>query len=67
VPDIPQSILEEKLVQLNFSTIAAVCRCTPESVKSLLSTMKNDIVDFVHVRNLMLNLNFTIGSLNFTA
>jgi len=59
--------LEEKLVQLNFSSIAAVCRCTPESVKSLLSAVKSEVVDFVHVKGHTLNLNFMVGSLTFSA
>ena len=52
-------------MQLNFSSIAAVCRVTPESVKSLLSAVKTEVVDFVHVRGLTMNLNFMVGSLTF--
>jgi len=58
-------VLEEKLVSLNISSIAAVSRCTPESVKNLLNAVKNDVVDFVMVRGQALNLNFLVGSLNF--
>lgn len=36
-------------------------------MKSLLSAVKADVVDFVHVRGLPLNLNFMVGKLIFTA
>lgn len=67
ISDIDQKILEEKLVQINFNSIASVCRCTPESVKSLLSAIKSEVVDFVLVRGFSLNLNFMVGSLTFTS
>jgi len=67
VNDIPQGILEDKLVQLNFNSVAAVSRCTPDSVKNLLAAVKMDVVDMVHVRGINLNLNFMVGSLNFSS
>jgi len=67
ISDIAQPILEEKLVQLNFNSIAAVCRTTPESVKSLLMAVKSDVVDMVHVRGLNLALNFMVGQLNLSS
>ena len=54
-------------MQLNYNSIAAVCRVTPDSVKSLLGAVKTDVVEFVHVRGLTLNLNFMVGSLTLTA
>jgi hypothetical protein len=67
VPDIAPSVLEDKLVQLNYNSIAFVCRCTPESVKNLLARAKEDIMDLVRNRNLAVNLNFMVGQLNLSA
>jgi len=67
VSDIPQSTLEEKLVHLNYNSIASVSRCTPESVKSLFAAVKADVVEFVHVKGNMVSMNFMVGALNFNA
>lgn len=42
-------------------------RCTPDSVRNLLNHVKADVVNFVHVRSLAVNMNFMVGSLNFNA
>jgi len=44
-----------------------VSRCTPDSVKSLFAAVKSDVVEFVHVRGNMVNMNFMVGSLAFGA
>ena len=59
--------MEEKLVHLNYSTIASVSRCTPDSVKSLFAAVKADVVDFVHVRGNMVSMQFMVGALCFNA
>lgn len=51
---------------MNFNSIAAVAHVTPESVRSLINTVKADVADFVLIRGNMLNINFTVGSLTFS-
>ena len=64
IPDLSQQILNEKLTALSFGPIAEHCNTTTETVSSLLSGVRDEVVDNVLVKRKDVTLNFGVGTLN---
>ena len=50
VLDLPQFLIEEKLVTISVSQLADSCNQTVETVTGILSGIRDEIVDFVLVK-----------------
>ena len=64
VIDIPQSILEEKLIQLNVSSVAQVCGTSVEQVQSIMGAIRDEVVEAIFQRKANIALNFGVGVLS---
>lgn len=66
VADIPQSVLDEKLVSLNVASVADVCNSSSEAVSAILNGIRDETLDCVLKRKATVNLNFGIGTLTLS-
>ncbi len=62
--DIPQATLDAKLIQLNVSSVAQVCGASTEAVQSIMSAIRDEVVESVFQRKANVSLNFGVGSLS---
>lgn len=62
--DIRQSVLDEKLIQLNVSSVAQVCGSTVEAVQAIMSAIRDEIVESIFQRKANISLNFGVGVLS---
>lgn len=62
--DIPQALLDEKLVTLSTTQLADECRTTVETVNSFLSGIRDEVVDLVVNKKQNATLNFGFGTLS---
>jgi len=61
--DISQQLLDDKLVNVNFGSVAEACNSTVETVQSILAGIRDEIVDHVINRRKDAVLSFGIGQL----
>ena len=63
VIDIPQQLLDEKLIQLNITSVAQVCGSSVESVQSIMGAIRDEVVESIFQRKANIALNFGVGVL----
>lgn len=67
VADLPQQLLDDKLVSVSLASVAEQSKTSLEAVNSVLSGVRDEIVDNVLVRKNNVAMNFGFGSLNLRA
>jgi hypothetical protein len=65
--DLPQGILDEKLVAISLNSLADASGMSVEAVTALLTGLRDEIVDIVVVKKQSVSLNFNFGLLQLRA
>jgi hypothetical protein len=63
VAEIAQSLLNDKLCQINFASVAEAAGSTVDTVLATLAGIRDEIIDSVFLRKLNVQLDFGIGRL----
>lgn len=63
VVEIVQSLLTDKLCQINFQSVAEAAGSTVETLLTTLAGIRDEVVDSVFLRKLNVQLDFSIGKL----
>lgn len=61
--DIAQALLDEKLIAINVSSVAQVCKASADTVQSIMMSIRDEIVESIFQRKHSVSLNFGVGTL----
>ena len=66
MPEVSQTLLNEKLDQINLGMIADSASQTVEDVQLMLAGIRDEVIDSIFLRKLNVQLDFGIGILTLS-